>query len=141
MNAAVAAFASLSALMYAGATFLTLMKRWAPQAGSGMLSAAAVAAFVLDRFVPQNDAAAAIASLVTIAALVRIARRSSPAYAGIMSAVPLCVMLLALDRPFFPAQTQAQFQTAMIALLCAAAPLCVISLLLGKLTSRKRSFR
>lgn len=141
MNAAVTLLASLSALTYVAATAFVFLKRWMPQAGLGLLNALAFAAFAVERFVPGSEAAALTVSALTIAALLHVARRSSPPPAGVMAGIPLCVMLLVVDRPFFPPHTADEFQYATVALLCAAGPLAIISLLLGRSVSRTRSLR
>jgi hypothetical protein len=137
----VTVLAALAAATYVTATLLVLRKRWRVSAGNPVLSALAAAAFVLQRLFPQNVALAALACVAVIAALLPIVRRSSSAPAAVLAALPAAAMLLVVDRPFFPSTVQTGFQYATIGVLCAAAPVGIISLLLGSSASRTRSGR
>lgn len=141
MTAAVTLLALFAAATYITASVLVLRKRWRVSAGSPVLSALAVAAFVLQRLFPQSVPLAALACAAVIAALLAILRRSTAPAAAILAALPAAAMLLVVDRPFFPPPLQNAFQYATIAVLCAAAPLGLISLLLGSSAFRTRSAR
>jgi hypothetical protein len=141
VSVAVTVLAVLAAATYVTATLLVLRNRWQVSAGVPALSAAATAAFVLQRLFPESIALAALACVAVIAALLGILRRSTSAPAAILAAIPAAAMLLVVDRPFFPAPVQNGFQYATIGVLCAAGPAAIISLLLGSSASRTRSAR
>lgn len=117
--------AASSAAGYAVGTILVLTRRWNISAGSRTANVASVVAFAAARIVPQSAAAAAIASLACVIALLAIVRHSSSVTGGVLTAVPIAAMLLVVDRPFFSDPVAAQFQTATIALLCAAGPVAI----------------
>jgi hypothetical protein len=125
VNILVGSLAACSAGVYVAAIVLTVMRRWSGFAGSLWAAAPAGIAFALDRAFESNDALAALATLLLLAAIIVTIRNSNDILATLLALVPAAVMLLTVVDRFFPAGTQAQLSAASIAILCAPAPLAL----------------
>jgi hypothetical protein len=124
--------AATSAFSYCACTILLVSKRWSACAGSRSLNVAAIAAFAVARIFPQSIVAPAVATLIFIAALLAIVRRSTHAVGAVLAAIPIAAMLLVVDRPFFPEPIATQFQDATIALLCVPGPLAISAAVISR---------
>lgn len=141
MTLLVTLLTGLTAAAYVAATVLVLKRRRLPQIGSPAFNVIATAAFLADRFFPQNALAAAVASAAALLALAQILRRGGAPTAAVLAMLPLAAMLFIAVGPFFPAAAALQFQQATVAVLCAGGPVALISLLLGKSAFRTTSAR
>jgi len=86
-------------------------------------------AFALERAFAGNDVLACIATLALLIALVVVVRNADDALASVLALVPIVVMLITVIDRFFQADTQAQLNAASIAILCAPAPIAMVSAL------------
>jgi hypothetical protein len=121
MSVAVTALALSSFAAYAVSIVMLLAYGLDARAGSRAANITAVAAFALQRAFPQSIEASALAALACIVAFVLITRRSG-AFAGVLAAIPVLVMLLVTVRPFFGESAGADMQAMTVALMCGAGP-------------------